>query len=685
MSLIKANAVQVGQSPTATQNFTLAVPSSPDGTIKLARGNAGATTQDVMNVSNAGVVSFPQGLGNISTGTALATGSTTARSLENRFAEYVNVRDFGAVGDGVADDRPAFILAANAATSGNKSLLIPPGTYYLTGGGLIPIGDVYIECYGNIVGPGSAFGAQQCPFGTGNFAFHKKGTYQSILQFDRWNVNPTDAEYHSGIAVYRRYDGVANVKAWNQSGTPLYGYVHYGAERASQTAKASGTVNSVCGFVNVFSLDNGTGGGRSEIVPMAGAVSCSPTASITADGAYYNEFSINGPTGTSDSDPAREGFMAGACYLVQKYCPGNTKDSTHQGSYGVSICTRPGSGGFDFPRPSNVENYKLFAGLAIGGWTGVAGSATDGYSATANSAYEWGVIVGGHTSVWTPVTSNSKIDNGVGIRDYVFSGLSIFNKHPDAVSEATAISVAPDGGVSVFGMLDASLDSVSKIQVQTSGTNDAGIRIFETTNPTTKKASIIIGDYAWGQDRFLNGTKDFALWDGTVNRIAISVADATPANRFNYFNSNIVPIIDNTYTCGANGARWSAVWAVNGTIQTSDQRDKTNIEPTPLGLEFINKLNPVSYKWIEGGRVVVSVDELGNETTEPVPGQRTHHGLLSQEVKAALPEGVDFGGWVLTDKENPDSQQALRYDQFIAPLINAIKELSAKVEVLESK
>ncbi len=37
MSLIKANAVQVGQSPTATQNFTLAVPSSPDGTIKLTR------------------------------------------------------------------------------------------------------------------------------------------------------------------------------------------------------------------------------------------------------------------------------------------------------------------------------------------------------------------------------------------------------------------------------------------------------------------------------------------------------------------------------------------------------------------------------------------------------------------------------------------------------------------------
>jgi len=128
MSLIKTNAVQVGQSPTATQNFTLAVPSSPDGTIKLARGNSGATTQDVMNVSNAGVVSFPQGLGNISNSTAIATGSTTARSLANRFADVVNVLDFGATGDGVTDDTDQIQNAFNAG----KYIYIPSGTYLVT-------------------------------------------------------------------------------------------------------------------------------------------------------------------------------------------------------------------------------------------------------------------------------------------------------------------------------------------------------------------------------------------------------------------------------------------------------------------------------------------------------------------------------------------------------------------------
>lgn len=133
MSLIKANAVQVGQSNTATQNFTLAVPSSPDGTIKLARGNSGATTQDVLSVSNAGVVSFPQGLGNISSGTAIATGSTTARSLANRFADVLNVKDFGAIGNGVTDDTAAIQAAINFAISaGGTQVYFDTGNYLVS-------------------------------------------------------------------------------------------------------------------------------------------------------------------------------------------------------------------------------------------------------------------------------------------------------------------------------------------------------------------------------------------------------------------------------------------------------------------------------------------------------------------------------------------------------------------------
>jgi hypothetical protein len=155
------------------------------------------------------------------------------------------------------------------------------------------------------------------------------------------------------------------------------------------------------------------------------------------------------------------------------------------------------------------------------------------------------------------------------------------------------------------------------------------------------------------------------------------------------FNSGIgfYPATDNAFKLGDTSARWSQVWAANGTIQTSDERAKADIANATLGSEFIKSLRPVSYKWIEGGKVDSGKrDEDGNFIYESVPGTRTHWGFIAQEVKQAVDDaGVDFGGWVLTDKDDPDSQQALRYDQFIAPLTKALQEALAEIELLKAK
>jgi hypothetical protein len=56
MSTLKTNNVQVGQSVTATNNFTIYQPSSPDGTVRIGVGNSGATTADVITANSSGNV-----------------------------------------------------------------------------------------------------------------------------------------------------------------------------------------------------------------------------------------------------------------------------------------------------------------------------------------------------------------------------------------------------------------------------------------------------------------------------------------------------------------------------------------------------------------------------------------------------------------------------------------------------
>jgi hypothetical protein len=117
----------------------------------------------------------------------------------------------------------------------------------------------------------------------------------------------------------------------------------------------------------------------------------------------------------------------------------------------------------------------------------------------------------------------------------------------------------------------------------------------------------------------------------------------------------VKPSGDNLFGLGSSTLRWTSVYAVNGTIQTSDMRLKDNITSLNYGLESIMKLNPVCFNWKDD------------------PENKKHLGLLAQDVIGIINEVVDTG-------DDPEKTLGINYSQFVPVLIKGIQEQQHQIE-----
>ena len=63
----------------------------------------------------------------------VASGTTAARKVNDRFVDIMNVKDFGAKGNGVEDDTDAINCAIAAAKTAKCKVMFPAGTYKVDG------------------------------------------------------------------------------------------------------------------------------------------------------------------------------------------------------------------------------------------------------------------------------------------------------------------------------------------------------------------------------------------------------------------------------------------------------------------------------------------------------------------------------------------------------------------------
>lgn len=127
-----------------------------------------------------------------------------------------------------------------------------------------------------------------------------------------------------------------------------------------------------------------------------------------------------------------------------------------------------------------------------------------------------------------------------------------------------------------------------------------------------------------------------------------------------------------------------------GAVQNrSDERDKADIRDTVLGLDFINALRPVDFKW-DYRDSYISVDDDGNISPLPKDGSkkgvRYHHGFIAQDVARIIEtNGIDFGGYQDHKVNGGSDVKSLGYEEFIAPLVKAVQELSSEIKKINQK
>ena len=100
-----------------------------------------------------------------------------------------------------------------------------------------------------------------------------------------------------------------------------------------------------------------------------------------------------------------------------------------------------------------------------------------------------------------------------------------------------------------------------------------------------------------------------------------------------------------------------------------------------MGLDFINDLRTVTYKWKAPSELPETMSGYNKDETEPSHKDKMY-GFIAQEVKAALDKHsvTDFNGW----HEDKNGEQGVSYEMFVMPLVKAVQELSAKVTALEA-
>jgi hypothetical protein len=288
-----------------------------------------------------------------------------------------------------------------------------------------------------------------------------------------------------------------------------------------------------------------------------------------------------------------------------------------------------GSGAFTFPST-----------LAVTGVLTVNATGTHNFTGGTNGSQ---IVQSENTTSGTSASAIVRAKNAAGlIADLRIFSAGYSTSTWDAASTA-ALQTNATGGLNIVAN-----DASGVVKVYTGGTTER-LRIGTSGN---------VG-IASGKKLYFDGVDESgnAYIYSSSSQLVFNINTAA----FTMQSTNFVPNTDNAQTLGASANRWSAVWAANGTIQTSDREAKREIGNSSLGLAFVERLVSRRYLMRDEGD--------------------THHrhGFVTDEVLSAL-NGESCCGFVVGEP----GKSGINYAAFVPPLVRAVQELAARIRVLEA-
>jgi hypothetical protein len=216
---------------------------------------------------------------------------------------------------------------------------------------------------------------------------------------------------------------------------------------------------------------------------------------------------------------------------------------------------------------------------------------------------------------------------------------------------------------------------------------EQALNIINTGNFNTAIGSNSLMVNSIGNNNVAIGTN--ALYTNSTgnNNIGIGV-NATVL----YNNSNSIAIGDLSVSYTSNMAVIgnTATSIIGGYVDwsiLSDGRFKRNIKQNVPGISFIMKLHPVTYNLDINklNRAIYHTDTIAfDKESINSKEKEIQSGFIAQDVeKAAQEVGYDFNGVVKPQNEN--EHYALRYAEFVVPLVKAVQEQQLMIEELKKQ